>query len=44
MGVYRVSETYLIDREGRIRRKVVGKITVTELNTRLLSLISKLRQ
>lgn len=43
-GVYGVPETYVIDREGRIRHKVVGPITAAELNTRLLPLINKLRQ
>lgn len=43
-GVYGVPETYVIDREGRIRYKVVGPITPQELNDRLLPLIEKLKK
>ncbi len=43
-GVYGVPETYVIDREGRIRYKVVGPIMPQELNERLLPLIEKLQK
>lgn len=43
-GVYGVPETYVIDREGRIRYKVVGPIMPQELNDRLLPLIEKLQK
>jgi len=41
-GVYGVPETYVIDREGRIRYKVVGPLGPDELNERVLPLIEKL--
>jgi cytochrome c biogenesis protein CcmG/thiol:disulfide interchange protein DsbE len=41
-GVYGVPETYVIDREGRIRYKVVGPLYPDELNNRVLPLIEKL--
>ena len=37
-------ETYVIDRDGRIRYKVVGPIMPQELNERLLPLIEKLQK
>jgi cytochrome c biogenesis protein CcmG/thiol:disulfide interchange protein DsbE len=43
-GVYGVPETYVIDRTGRIRHKVVGPITPEELNGRLTPLIESLRK
>jgi len=43
-GVYGVPETYVIDREGRIRYKVVGPIMPQELNETLLPLIEKLKK
>lgn len=43
-GVYGVPETYVIDRDGRIRYKVVGPIMPQELNERLLPLIEKLQK
>jgi cytochrome c biogenesis protein CcmG/thiol:disulfide interchange protein DsbE len=43
-GVYGVPETYVVDRDGRVRHKVVGPITAQELTTRLLPLIRELRR
>jgi len=43
-GVYGVPETYVVDREGRVRHKVVGPITAQELNSRLIPLIRELRR
>lgn len=43
-GVYGVPETYVIDRTGRIRHKVVGPITSQEMQDRLLPLIQELRK
>jgi cytochrome c biogenesis protein CcmG, thiol:disulfide interchange protein DsbE len=43
-GVYGVPETYVIDRDGRIRYKVVGPIMPQELTERLLPLIEKLQK
>jgi cytochrome c biogenesis protein CcmG/thiol:disulfide interchange protein DsbE len=42
-GVYGVPETYVIDREGRIRHKVIGPITPTIVNEQLLPLVRRLR-
>jgi cytochrome c biogenesis protein CcmG/thiol:disulfide interchange protein DsbE len=39
-----VPETYVIDREGRIRYKVVGPMMPEELNERVLPLIEKLKK
>ncbi len=41
-GVYGVPETYVVDRDGRIRYKVVGPLGPDELNERVLPLIEKL--
>ncbi|MGQ0674640.1 MAG: DsbE family thiol:disulfide interchange protein [Rhodospirillales bacterium] len=41
-GVYGVPESYLIDRQGRIRYKVVGPISPDELKGRLMPLIESL--
>lgn len=41
-GVYGVPETYLVDRSGRIRYKVVGPLRAEELNARILPLIAEL--
>jgi cytochrome c biogenesis protein CcmG/thiol:disulfide interchange protein DsbE len=43
-GVYGVPESYVVDRAGRIRYKVVGPITPDELNERLVPLIESLRK
>lgn len=43
-GVYGVPETYVVDREGRIRYKVVGPLMAQELNERVLPLIEKLKK
>jgi cytochrome c biogenesis protein CcmG/thiol:disulfide interchange protein DsbE len=43
-GVYGVPESYLVDRAGRIRYKVVGPIMPEEYNSRLLPLIESLRK
>jgi hypothetical protein len=41
-GVYGVPETFLIDGEGRIRRKIVGAISIETLQNELLPAIEKL--
>jgi cytochrome c biogenesis protein CcmG/thiol:disulfide interchange protein DsbE len=43
-GVYGVPETYVVDRDGRIRYKVVGPMMPEELNERVLPLIEKLKK
>lgn len=42
-GVYGVPETYIIDREGIIRHKVIGPLTVETLNEEVLPLIRELQ-
>ena len=42
-GVYGVPETYIIDKQGIIRHKVVGPVTADELQTVLLPLIKELQ-
>lgn len=42
-GVYGVPETYIIDKQGVIRHKVVGPVTADELQTVLLPLIKELQ-
>lgn len=41
-GVYGVPETFVIDRDGRIRHKQVGPITTSDLNGTILPLLEKL--
>ena len=41
-GVYGVPETFLIDGEGRIRRKIVGAISIETLQNELLPAIERL--
>jgi cytochrome c biogenesis protein CcmG/thiol:disulfide interchange protein DsbE len=41
-GVYGVPETFVVDREGRIRHKQVGPITARDLNETILPLVAKL--
>jgi cytochrome c biogenesis protein CcmG, thiol:disulfide interchange protein DsbE len=43
-GVYGVPETFLIDREGRIRYKQVGPITPQALQDTILPLIAQIEQ
>ncbi len=43
-GVYGVPETFVVDRNGRIRYKVVGPMTPKELNGTVLPLIQELAQ
>lgn len=43
-GVYGVPETFLIDKQGVIRHKVIGPITREELTTKLLPMIKQLEQ
>jgi cytochrome c biogenesis protein CcmG, thiol:disulfide interchange protein DsbE len=42
-GVYGVPETYVIDRHGVIRDKIIGAITRRSVDERLLPLVRKLR-
>lgn len=42
-GVYGVPETYVIDRQGVIRDKIIGAITRKSVDERLLPLVRKLR-
>jgi cytochrome c biogenesis protein CcmG/thiol:disulfide interchange protein DsbE len=44
LGVYGVPETFVIDRDGRIRYKHIGPITQRDLDKHLLPLIERLRQ
>lgn len=41
-GVYGTPETFIIDKQGIVRHKVIGPITVDVLNGRLLPLIEQL--
>jgi cytochrome c biogenesis protein CcmG/thiol:disulfide interchange protein DsbE len=41
-GVYGTPETFVIDKQGIVRHKVIGPITVEVLNERLLPLIEQL--
>lgn len=43
-GVYGVPETYVIDKEGVIRFKQIGPITVEALQEKILPLVAQLRQ
>jgi cytochrome c biogenesis protein CcmG/thiol:disulfide interchange protein DsbE len=43
-GVYGVPETYVIDKEGRIRRRFVGPLTPDAVAKELLPLLRRLRQ
>ena len=43
-GVYGVPETFIIDKEGRIRHKQVGPITPEALQNEILPLIARLQQ
>jgi len=43
-GVYGVPETFLIDREGRIRYKHIGPITPESLQTQILPKVEELRR
>lgn len=43
-GVYGVPETFVIDKQGVIRHKVIGPITREEMNMKLIPLIRKLEQ
>lgn len=41
-GVYGVPETFVIDKQGIIRHKVIGPVTVDELQNKILPLIKEL--
>jgi cytochrome c biogenesis protein CcmG/thiol:disulfide interchange protein DsbE len=43
-GVYGVPETYIIDREGRVRYRHVGPITPQDLESKILPIIERLKQ
>ena len=43
-GVYGVPETFIIDRDGRVRYKHVGPVDAAALEQSLLPIIDKLRQ
>ncbi|NOT19278.1 MAG: DsbE family thiol:disulfide interchange protein [Sideroxydans sp.] len=42
-GVYGVPETYVIDKEGVIRDKIIGAVTPTNLRERILPLVAELK-
>jgi len=42
-GVYGVPETFVIDREGRIRRKIIGAINRRIVDEELMPLVRQLR-
>lgn len=41
-GVYGVPETFIVDRQGRIRYKHVGPLTEADVNTTILPLVARL--
>ena len=43
-GVYGVPETYVIDKEGIIRFKHIGPLTMDLLNQRIFPLLSQLKK
>lgn len=43
-GVYGVPETFVLDKQGRIRHKHVGALTAEDLKNKLLPLVQALRQ
>jgi cytochrome c biogenesis protein CcmG/thiol:disulfide interchange protein DsbE len=43
-GVYGVPETYVIDKNGRVRKRFVGPLTAEEVNRELLPLLKKLEE
>jgi cytochrome c biogenesis protein CcmG/thiol:disulfide interchange protein DsbE len=43
-GVYGVPETFLVDKEGRIRYKQIGPITAEALEKKILPLIRELQR
>ncbi|MGH8763955.1 MAG: DsbE family thiol:disulfide interchange protein, partial [Nitrosospira sp.] len=42
-GVYGVPETYVIDKNGVIRYKQIGPVTVEALETKILPLVKELQ-
>ena len=43
-GAYGVPETYVIDKEGRIRRRFVGPLSERQVTQELLPLVQQLRR
>ena len=43
-GVYGVPETFIVDRQGRIRYKHVGPLTQADLDRKILPLVAKLEK
>jgi len=43
-GVYGVPETFIVDKRGIIRRKIIGAVTREKLETEVLPLVRKLRE
>lgn len=43
-GVYGVPETYVIDKTGIIRDKIIGPVTVRSINERIIPLVKELSQ
>jgi len=43
-GVYGVPETFVIDKQGVIRHKVIGPVTPSALDNCVLPLVKKLQQ
>jgi cytochrome c biogenesis protein CcmG/thiol:disulfide interchange protein DsbE len=43
-GVYGVPETYVIDKEGRIRKRIVGPLSERQVTQELLPLVQQLQR
>jgi len=43
-GVYGVPETFIVDKRGIIRRKIIGAVTREKLEAEVLPLVRRLRE